>query len=57
MPWMIKAPSRIAIITLAGTPKAIVVIRLPPNVELLAAPGPRTPSTAPLPNRSWSGEL
>ncbi len=31
-------------ITLAGTPKAMVVIKLPPSVELFAAPGPKTPS-------------
>jgi len=30
---------RIAIVTLAGTPNAMVVTRLPPSVELLAAPG------------------
>jgi excinuclease ABC subunit A len=40
-----------------GTPKATVVTRLPPSVELLAAPGPRTPSTAPRPKRPRSGEL
>ena len=57
MPWMINAPRRIAMITLAGTPNAMVVIKLPPSVELLAAPGPNTPSTAPLPKRSLFGEL
>jgi hypothetical protein len=57
MPWMINAPNRIAMTTLAGTPKAIVVIKLPPSVELFAAPGPKTPSTAPLPKRSLLGEL
>ena len=46
MPWMIKAPNRIAMMTLAGTPKAMVVIKLPPSVELFAAPGPSTPSTS-----------
>ena len=50
-PWMRNAPMRIAVLTLAGTPKATVVTRLPPNVELLAAPGPSTPSTAPRPKR------
>ena len=43
--------------TLAGTPKAMVVIKLPPRVELFAAPGPNTPRTSPLPKRSLSGEL
>ena len=43
--------------TLAGTPKAMVVIKLPPRVELFAAPGPKTPRTSPLPNRSLLGEL
>ena len=56
-PWMKNAPMRIAVLTLAGTPKATVVTRLPPSVELLAAPGPRTPSTAPRPKRPRSGEL
>ena len=56
-PWMTKAPMRMAVLTLAGTPNATVVTRLPPSVELLAAPGPRTPSTAPFPNRARSGEL
>src|SRR5947207_6596310 len=44
-PWIRKAPMRIAMVTLAGTPKAMVVTRLPPSVELFAAPGPSTPST------------
>ena len=57
MPWMMKAPNRIAMTTLAGTPNAMVVIKLPPSVELFAAPGPRTPRTSPLPKRSLSGEL
>jgi len=56
-PWTKKAPMRIAVATLAGTPNATVVTRLPPSEELLAAPGPSTPSTAPLPNRSRPGEL
>ena len=57
IPWMRKAPMRMAISTLAGTPKATVVIKLPPMAELFAAPGPRTPSTAPFPKRSFSFEL
>ena len=56
-PWMRNAPMRMAMVTLAGTPNATVVTRLPPSVELLAAPGPSTPSTAPRPKRSRSGEL
>ena len=56
-PWMKKAPMRMAVLTLAGTPNATVVTRLPPSDELLAAPGPSTPSTAPFPKRARSGEL
>jgi hypothetical protein len=56
-PWMKKAPMRMAVATLAGTPNATVVTRLPPSEELFAAPGPITPSTAPWPNRSRRGEL
>ena len=56
-PWMKKAPIRTAVLTLAGTPNATVVTRLPPSVELFAAPGPSTPSTAPFPKRRRSGEL
>ena len=56
-PWMTKAPMRMAVLTLAGTPNATVVTRLPPSVELFAAPGPRTPSMAPFPKRPRSGEL
>src|SRR3990170_6681872 len=57
IPWIRKAPNKIAVETLLGMPKATVVIRSPPLVELLAAPGPSTPSTAPLPKRSLLGEL
>ena len=56
-PWTKKAPIRMAVATLAGTPKATVVTRLPPRDELFAAPGPSTPSTAPRPNRSRPDEL
>ena len=56
-PWMMNAPSRMAMVTLPGTPKAMVGTSAPPRFELLAAPGPSTPSTAPLPKRSLSGEL
>ena len=49
--------TQIAMMTLAGTPNAMVVIKLPPSVELFAAPGPNTPSTSPLPKRSLLGEL
>ena len=41
----------------AGTPKATVGMRWPPSVELLAAPGPSTPSTAPFQKRSLPGGL
>ena len=43
-----KAPSRIAIAPLPGTPKAMVGIRSPPSFELFAAPGPSTPRTSPV---------
>src|SRR6266508_552757 len=56
-PWIRKAPSRMAMVTLVGTPNATVVTRLPPSFELFAAPGPRTPSIAPLPKRSFPGQL
>ena len=52
-----EKPKLIIMITLAGTPNAMVVIKLPPKVELLAAPGPSTPRTSPLPKRSLLGEL
>ena len=39
---------------LPGIPKARVGIKSPPRVELLAAPGPSRPSTAPLPARDLS---
>jgi hypothetical protein len=57
IPWIMKAPSKIAVETLLGMPKATVVTKSPPRVELFAAPGPSTPSTAPLPKRSLFGEL
>jgi len=41
---------------LPGTPKAMVGIRAPPSLELLAAPGPNTPRTSPLPKPSRSFE-
>ena len=43
--------------TLPGTPKAMVGTSEPPSLELLAAPGPRTPSTAPSPKRASSEPL
>ena len=44
--------------TLPGTPNAMVGTSEPPSLELLAAPGPNTPSMAPLPKRLLSpGEL
>ena len=42
-------------LTLAGTPNATVVTRLPPSVELLAAPGPSTPSHGALPEARLVG--
>ncbi len=44
-------------LTLLGTPKATVVIRLPPSFAFIAAPGPITPRTSPLPKRLLSFEL
>ena len=38
-----------AVVALPGTPKATVGIMAAPIPELLAAPGPRTPRTSPLP--------
>ena len=42
---IMKAPRSIAIAPLPGTPNAMVGIRSPPSLELLAAPGPKTPRT------------
>ena len=38
IPWMINAPSRIAMERLPGTPKASVGIKFPPSFALFAAP-------------------
>src|SRR5579884_1272174 len=57
IPWIRKAPSKMAIVTLLGTPKATVVIRLPPSLAFIVAPGPITPRTSPFPNRLLSGAL
>ena len=48
-PMIMKAPRRIAIAPLPGTPNAMVGMRSPPSFELFAAPGPRTPRMSPLP--------
>ena len=47
-----NAPSRMAVVTLPGMPNAMVGMSAPPRVELLAAPGPTTPSMTPVPTRS-----
>src|SRR5882724_3135236 len=51
-PWIIKAPSRIAMTALAGMPRVSRGMNAPPAAALLAASGPATPSIAPAPNRS-----
>ena len=51
-PWMTKAPSSRAMMTLGGMPSVISGMKAPPAAALLAASGPATPSIAPLPNRS-----
>ena len=51
-PWMMKAPSSSAMMTLGGMPRVISGMKAPPAAALLAASGPATPSMAPLPNRS-----
>src|SRR4030095_8757842 len=46
-PLIRKAPRSNAMTTVPGTPNAIVGTNEPPNQELFAAPGPKTPRTSP----------
>src|SRR4030095_7778331 len=46
-PLIRKAPRSNARTTVPGTPNAIVGTKEPPNPELFAAPGPKTPRTSP----------
>ena len=57
IPWIRKAPSRIAIGALPGMPKATVGTSAPPFMALLAVSGAITPRTSPLPNCDLSRAL
>src|SRR5690606_24730084 len=50
--YMMKAPTRIAVVPDPGIPRVRSGINAPPDAALLADSGPATPSIAPLPNRS-----
>ena len=52
MPWMIRAPSSMAMTTLAGIPRVISGMKEDWAAELLAASGEATPSITPVPNFS-----
>src|ERR1700716_4191392 len=49
-PWIRKAPSRMAMVALPGTPKATVGSSAPPSLALLELSDAMTPRTAPLPD-------
>src|SRR6202040_1726673 len=49
-PWIRKAPSRMAMVALPGTPKATVGTSAPPSLALLELSEAITPRTSPLPN-------
>src|ERR1700755_3125783 len=48
-PWIRKAPSRIAMVALPGTPNATVGTSAPPSLALLELSEAMTPRTSPLP--------
>src|SRR3981081_989924 len=49
-PWIRKAPSRMAMVALPGTPNATVGTSAPPSFALLELSEAITPRTSPLPN-------
>ena len=57
MPWMMNAPSRIAMPTLEGRPRESRVTMEPAAAALFAVSGAATPSIVPVPNFSGCFEM